>query len=81
VSHDAVQLGSEEVEQSLTEVSAAALRRVPFAQQEVSRLKQDVAALQVSAQAQRQAVRVGGTACLLHSRRCHGSNKMWQRCR
>jgi hypothetical protein len=40
-------LGSEEVEQSLTEVSTAALRRVPYAQQEVSRLKGDVAALQV----------------------------------
>lgn len=42
-----LQLGSEEVEQSLTDVSTAALRRVPFAQQEVSRLKGDVAGLQV----------------------------------
>lgn len=42
-----LQLGSEEVEQSLTQVSTAALRRVPFAQQEVSRLKGDVGALQV----------------------------------
>lgn len=40
-------MGSEEVEQSLTEISTAALRRVPFAQQEVSRLKGDVRALQV----------------------------------
>jgi hypothetical protein len=45
-----LQLGSEEVESSLTEVSTAALRRVPFAQQEVSRLKGDVAALQVNVQ-------------------------------
>jgi len=46
-----LQLGSEEIEQSLTEVSTAALRRVPFAQQEVSRLKGDVAALQVGCMA------------------------------
>ena len=42
-----LQLGAEEIEASLTECSSAALRRVPFAQQEVSRLRGDVSALQV----------------------------------
>eukprot|EP00878_Enallax_costatus_P030057 GHUV01032669.1.p2 GENE.GHUV01032669.1~~GHUV01032669.1.p2 ORF type:complete len:118 (-),score=5.66 GHUV01032669.1:311-664(-) len=42
-----LQLGAEEIEASLTGCSSAALRRVPFAQQEVSRLRGDVSALQV----------------------------------
>eukprot|EP00775_Hariotina_reticulata_P003991 gene3991-4243_t len=41
-----LQLGAEELEATLTECSSAALRRVPFAQQEVSRLKGDVKTLQ-----------------------------------
>jgi hypothetical protein len=44
-----LQLGAEEVEASLSECSGAGLRRVPFALQEVARLRGDVGALQVSA--------------------------------
>eukprot|EP00879_Flechtneria_rotunda_P033607 GHRR01037240.1.p1 GENE.GHRR01037240.1~~GHRR01037240.1.p1 ORF type:complete len:128 (+),score=33.14 GHRR01037240.1:225-608(+) len=44
-----LQLGAEEVEATLVDCSSAALRRVPFAQQEVSRLRDDVVALQVQA--------------------------------
>jgi hypothetical protein len=42
-----LQLGAEEVEASLSECSSAGLRRVPFALQEVGRLRGDVGALQV----------------------------------
>jgi hypothetical protein len=42
-----LQLGAEELEATLADCSSAALRRVPFAQQEVSRLKGDVRTLQV----------------------------------
>jgi hypothetical protein len=42
-----LQLGAEEVEASLSECSGAGLRRVPFALQEVARLRGDVGALQV----------------------------------
>lgn len=42
-----LQLGAEEIEASLIDCSSSALRRVPFAQQEVSRLRGDVSALQV----------------------------------
>ena len=42
-----LQLGAEEVEGGLSEVCGAALRRVPFALQEVGRLRGDVGALQV----------------------------------
>ena len=42
-----LQLTGEEVEASLTDASTAAIRRVPYAQQEISRLKGDIASLQV----------------------------------
>jgi hypothetical protein len=45
-----LQLGAEEVEAALGECSGAGLRRVPFALQEVSRLRGDVNALQVRAE-------------------------------
>ncbi|WIA21115.1 hypothetical protein OEZ85_005432 [Tetradesmus obliquus] len=44
-----LQLGAEEVEGGLSEVCGAALRRVPFALQEVGRLRGDVGALQATA--------------------------------
>lgn len=40
-------LAGEEVEATLTDSSSAALRRIPYAQQEVSRLRADISALQV----------------------------------
>jgi hypothetical protein len=40
-------LAGEEIEATLTDSSSAALRRIPYAQQEVSRLRADIAALQV----------------------------------
>ncbi|WIA41402.1 hypothetical protein OEZ86_004988 [Tetradesmus obliquus] len=43
-----LQLGAEEVEGGLSEVCGAALRRVPFALQEVGRLRGDVGALQAT---------------------------------
>jgi hypothetical protein len=42
-----LELGAEEVEASLSECSGAGLRRMPFAVQEVARLREDVGALQV----------------------------------
>jgi hypothetical protein len=42
-----LQLTGEELEVSLTDASAAAIRRVPYAQQEIARLKGDIASLQV----------------------------------
>jgi hypothetical protein len=50
-----LQLGAEEVEAGLSECSGAGLRRVPFALQEVARLRGDVSALQVC-------VSLGGSA-------------------
>jgi hypothetical protein len=40
-------LAGEEIEATLTDSSSAALRRIPYAQQEVSRLRADISALQV----------------------------------
>lgn len=69
-----LQLGAEEIEASLMECSSMALRRVPFAQQEVSRLRADVSALQVSMSVCRQQLQctfpsvnqrtTGSSACL-----------------
>eukprot|EP00877_Chromochloris_zofingiensis_P008949 jgi/Chrzof1/4307/Cz14g08100.t1 len=44
-----LQLGAEEIEASLTDASMAAMHRVPFAQQEVHRLRGDVSALRTTA--------------------------------